>query len=279
MKRLLSKIAVKAIGWYINVLALFSKQAAAAKAFLIFCHPRAGKITPEQAAYLHTARLETLLGPKGKKIQLYHWSGDGPTVLLLHGWESNSYRWFRLIDDLKQKGYNIIAFDAPAHGATEGKIFNVPKYAAYLELVTKRYQPAFHIGHSVGGLTVLFHYFIYKPTHLKKIVILGPPSELSEIMIDYKHILGLSSRVMKALEQLVKREFGFSFTAFSGAAFAKAITIPGLIIHDKYDEITPVSASRAIHKNWPKSHYIETEGLGHSLYQDKVRKHILDFID
>lgn len=279
MKKLLSTIIPKILGWYINIKALFSKSAAATQAFLIFCSPRAGRISDEQALFLDPAKYETVTTTKGKKIQVYRWQGDGPTVLLIHGWESNSYRWYRLIEDLKKKDYNILAFDGPAHGYTDGKIFNVPTYASYLELITQRYKPVYHIGHSVGGLSCLFHYYIYRPEHIKKMVVLGAPSELSEIMKDYQAILGLSSRVMNALEELVKTDFGFSFSAFSGAAFAKALDIPGLIIHDTYDEIAPVTASRAIHVQWPKSTFIETEGFGHSLYQDDVREAILRFID
>lgn len=279
MKKLLAKLIPKIIGWYINVKALFSRRAAARQAFLLFCSPRAGRVSSEQALFLDPAKYETVTTSKGREIQVYRWQGGGPRILLIHGWESNSYRWFRLIEDLQKKDYDIIAFDGPAHGYTDGRIFNVPTYASYLELISKRYSPSYHIGHSVGGLTCLFHYNRYRPEYLSKMVVLGAPSELSEIMKDYQAILGLSSRVMLALEELVKTEFGFSFSAFSGAAFAKAVTIPGLIIHDTYDEIAPVTASRAIHAQWPKSTYIETQGFGHSLYQDDVRKAILGFID
>jgi len=98
-------------------------------------------------------------------------------------------------------------------------------------------------------------------------------------MKDYQRLLGMKNAVMNGLNALIKTRFGFSIDEFSGFNFVKTIPIPGLIIHDKYDQITPVESSRGIHKNWKNSTYIETSGLGHSLYQKKVREHILNFIN
>jgi pimeloyl-ACP methyl ester carboxylesterase len=278
LKKLFQKILPRVIGAQINVLALWNKEAAAKKAFLIFSLPRKGRTLPEQQEYLNTAQQEQISIDDKVTIHTYHWKGNGKTVLLIHGWESNAHRWWKLIDELRKKEYNIIAFDAPGHGNSKGKIFNVPLYTKCLEAITQHYKPEIHIGHSVGGLTNIYHFYKHAPAHIHKMVVLGAPSELHEIMSDYQKILGMTNHVMRALDEYINERFGFSIDAFSGSAFAKAITVPGLIIHDKLDVIAPVTASRAFHKNWEKSSYIETEGFGHSLYQDEVRKAIIDFI-
>ena len=274
---MLKKMLPKLIGQYLNVLALFSSKTAAYKAFMIFCTVRRGRIKEEQKALLTPARDTRILVDKNE-VQTYHWPGSGPKVLLVHGWESNTHRWWKLIQDLQQERYDIYAFDAPGHGASSGKILNVPLYTRALQAVTQHYKPQYQVAHSIGALTTLFHFHKHQPTHIEKMVTLGSASELSEIMTEYQEILGLSRRIMKALEVYTIRSFGFTFTEFSGIAFAKAVTVPGLVIHDRDDTITPVKSSRAIHKSWDKSQYIETEGLGHSLYQNEVRQSILDFL-
>ena len=274
---MLKKLLPKLIGKYINTLSLFSKRRAAEKAFDIFCTVRRGRIKEDQKEFLFPAK-DTQLVVDGNPVQTYHWYGTGAKVLLIHGWESNTHRWWKLIADLQQLDYDIYAFDAPAHGASSGTLLNVPLYTKALEAVTSHYKPDYHIAHSIGGLTAIYHYHTHKPKHVSKMVTLGAASELSEIMVDYQHILGLSNKVMHALEHHLERNYGFTFKQFSGAAFAKSITVPGLIIHDKDDTITPVAASRAIHNNWKNSNYIETTGLGHSLYQDEIRQAILKFL-
>lgn len=273
LKSLLPKI----IGAKLNIKSILSPAAAAQEAFNIFCTPRKGRPTEEQKEYLKAHTLERF-SSGSCEVQSYRWPGSGKKILLIHGWESNTHRWFRLIEDLEKKDYDIYAIDAPAHGYSTGKLLNVPRYAQAIEDTVQKYKPDHIIGHSIGGLATVFHQFKYKPDGLTSAVILGSASELAEIMSDYKKILGLNNRTMSALEKLVKALFGFNFTAFSGATFAKALTLPALIIHDKFDKITPVSASRNIHKNWKGSIYIETEGLGHSLYQEDVRKEILAFL-
>ena len=259
-------------------MSLWSKKAAARKAFLIFCTPRGGRIKEDQKEFLNAAKDEQLKINDTVTVQTYKWEGSGPTVLLIHGWESNAHRWWRLIEVLQSHHYNIVSFDAPAHGNSTGKILNVPLYTESLEIVSQHYQPEFHIGHSVGALTTIFHYYKHQPTYIKKLVSLGAPSELSEIMKDYQKILSMNNMVMRGLDSLIQQRFGFTIKEFSGYSFAQSIDIPGLIIHDVYDKITPVEASRGIHKNWKDSTYIETSGLGHSLYQDEVRNHIIEFI-
>lgn len=278
MKKILIKLLPKIIGSQINAISIWSKRTAARKAFLVFCTPRGGKVKEDQKDFLNSAKDQQLVINESVTVQTYKWQGSGPTVLLIHGWESNAHRWFKLIEELQKENYNIVAFDAPAHGNSTGKILNVPLYTECVQSVSTHYQPTIHIGHSIGGLTTVFHYYKHQPSHIKKLVILGTASEFSLIMKDYQRLLGMKNSVMKALDQLIKERFGFAINEFSGFAFARAIKVPGLIIHDKLDHITPVEASRGIHKNWENSTYIETSGLGHSLYQDEVRNHIIKYI-
>jgi pimeloyl-ACP methyl ester carboxylesterase len=279
LKKIIARLLPKIIGTQINTISIWSKRAAARKAFLVFCTPRGGRIKEDQKEFLESAKDQRIKVNDAVTVQTYRWEGSGPTVLLIHGWESNAHRWFKLVEELQRKNYTVIAFDAPGHGNSTGKLLNVPLYTESVELVSNLYKPEVHIGHSIGGLTNVYHYYKHTPEHIKKLVILGAASDLAVIMKDYQRLLGMKNRVMTALDQLIQQRFGFSIDEFSGYAFAKAIDVPGLIIHDQYDKITPVAASRGIHKNWKNSTYIETTGLGHSLYQDEVRNHILKFIE
>ena len=40
----------------------------------------------------------------------------------------------------KQSGSTIIAIDAPAHGLSSGKEFNIPQYAEFIDVVVQRIQ-------------------------------------------------------------------------------------------------------------------------------------------
>ncbi len=275
----MATIITRSIGFYFNVMCYFFPKKMAKKAFLLFCTPRKGKVLPLQKAFLEDAK-DLILEVDQIQIQTYRWQGTGPTVFLMHGWESNVFRWRNLIPRLQKENYNIIAMDAPAHGNSTGKILNVPLYTTCAQKVIDTYHPNYVIGHSIGGMTLLYNLYHYssKNNTIAKVITLGSPSELSDFMRQYKSILKLSNRMMRLMEAYFTENFGFKFSDFSSSKFAKEIETSGLLIHDELDKIAPIWSSEQVHSNWKNSIFIKTKGLGHSLHQDKVRDQIVDFL-
>ncbi len=277
MKKILSHILAKTYGGYFNLLALIDARLTAQKAFDLFCTIRKGQVLPQQADYLTSAKKE-VLEIADHRIQTYEWSGSKDGILLVHGWESNTFRWRNLIAKLREHDYRIFAFDAPGHGNSTGKMLYVPLYEEILEVVRKRYRPAHIIGHSVGGMTVLYNQYKNPCSDIEKLVTIGSPSEFHEIMAHFQKILGFNDRVMDALDKYILNRFGFRIHEFSTTEYAKSITQSGLLIHDRFDKVAPYHASERVHANWRSSKLISTEGLGHSLHQPEVNEKIIGFL-
>jgi len=278
MKKVLNRYLPLIIGKYINILSFIAPNKATIKAATIFARPRRGRVLDHQYDFLESAKASVLVF-QDYKVQTYHWSGSGKTILLAHGWESNSFRWRKLITKLQKKKYNIIALDAPAHGNSSGTFFNVPLYTECIEKVFQKYTPEIIIGHSLGGMTAIYHQYKYKNSTLKKVISMAAPSELSRIMKDYQSLLKLNAKVLKNLEMYYKGRFGFNFSEFSVANFSRKLSQKGLVIHDEKDTIAPIEESIAIHKNWNDSVFIKTKGFDHSLQDKKVFNYILDFLE
>lgn len=277
MALFLQKIIPKLYGFYFNLLVLFQPKKVAKKAFKVFCTVRKGRVLPNQKQYLDKAKLEkTTIA--NHQIQIYQWLGTKETVLLVHGWESNTWRWHKLIEKLQAADYNIIAFDGPAHGYSTGKMLYVPLYAEVLQGLLTKFKPTILIGHSVGGMTVLYNEHKNPNAHVEKIVTIGSPSEFHEILTHYKQLLGLSNKVMKALEAYIYKRFGFTPVEFSTSKFVVKNSKKGLLFHDKFDKIAPYHASVAVHKHWQGSELVSTEGFGHSMHQDEVNNKIITFL-
>lgn len=277
MKKLITKILPLAYGQYFNLYVLFAPQKTANKAFNLFCTVRKGRVLPQQEAYLDQAKNEIELAA-GHKLQSYHWPGKKDTVLLVHGWESNTFRWRNLINKLKDADFNIIAFDAPSHGHSTGKILYVPLYEEALQHMIKKYDPKYLIGHSVGGMTLMYNEYKNPNPKVEKMVTIGAPSEFHEIMEHYQYLLKFNDRVMKALDNYILKRFGFKIHDFSASKFALSNTKKGLLFHDKLDAIAPYHASEKVNANWKDSTLISTEGLGHSMHQEDVNNQIISFL-
>ncbi len=270
-------LITRAYGVYFNFLAFFSPDAAAHRALRTFSKVRKGRIQPAQEEFLNTSD-SVAEEIAGHRIQSYRWSGPGPKVLLIHGWESNSHRWKNLIGFLKDAGFEVIAFDAPAHGRSSGRHFNVPLYAECVDFFVQKYRPETLIGHSVGGMTALYHAYAYPNDIVQKIVTIGAPSEFREIMSNYQKLLGFNDRVLEAMDRLFHQKFGYHIKEFSAVRFVQNNQKKGLLLHDKQDLLAPYHASERVHEAWQNSILVSTEGLGHSMHQDSVSQRILEFL-
>lgn len=277
MKKILNTYLPKIYGGYFNTLVHFSENKISKTAFNLFCTPRKGKVLPKQKSFLEDAK-DTILETNNIVIQTYKWKGSGPTVLLMHGWESNTFRWRDFIPKLLAEHYNVIAMDAPAHGYSKGKTLTLPLYAECAQKVIETYSPKYIIGHSFGGMTMIYNQYKYPNPNIEKLVSLAAPSELSDFMFQYQSMLGLSAKVMRGMENYFVTRFGFRFAKFSGSLFVKNFTKKGLLIHDELDAIAPIWSSEKVHSNWKGSQFIKTKGLGHSLHQDKVRNQVIEFL-
>ncbi|MDX1362574.1 alpha/beta hydrolase [Arenibacter latericius] len=278
MKKILYHTLALSYGAYFNSLALFSPTSAAKKAFQLFSTPRKGGVLPHQEEFLNNAKDKKVL-INGLNIQTYHWPGDNETVLLMHGWESNAFRWRNLIEKLQEKDFNILAFDAPGHGYSNGTMLNLPIYTNSAKEIIKMHHPKYIIGHSMGGLATIHHQYENPNTSIQKIVSLGAPAELSQLMEHYQNLLKFNDRVLQGLDKYLYEHYSFRINDISTPYYARSISKPGLIIHDKEDTITPFSASEALHKSWENSQLIATTGLGHSLHQDEVNRKIAEFLN
>jgi len=278
MKKFLTKIIPLAYGQYFNFYTLFAPKKAANKAFNLFCTVRKGKVQPQQMDYLIEAKHSVEL-IEGLQIQTYHWKGEKETVLLVHGWESNTFRWRNLIKKLREANFNIIAFDAPAHGYSSGKYLYVPLYDKTVQHMVKKFNPKHLVGHSVGGMTLLYNEYKNSNPEVEKMVIIGAPSEFHEIMEHYQDLLRFNDRVMKVLDNYIHDRFGFRIREFSTSRFAESNTKKGLLFHDRFDAITPYHASVQVNKKWKESQLVTTEGLGHSMHQEDVNNQIISFLE
>lgn len=278
MQQQFKRILPKLIGTTYNATALFHPRLAANWAFHTFCRIRNGSVRPGQVDFLKSAR-SVKRKVENLDIQEYQWYGPGDTVILVHGWESNAARWRQLISMLAEADFNVIAFDAPGHGRSSGKFLNVVLYGECLEALLQIHKPVHLVGHSVGGMTILYNEFKRPNPNVKQIVTTGAPSEFYEIMEEYQDILGLSARMMRAFDRLVIEKFGYTIREFSTTTFAASNKKKGLLIHDKQDRVAPYHGSVNVHKAWKGSRLMSTEGYGHSLHQEDVNRAILDFLN
>jgi pimeloyl-ACP methyl ester carboxylesterase len=288
MQKIQLFIIVKTVGFYLNCLSFINAEKAKNKAYQLFSQPRKGKLKKETLPKtLQSATLETF-EYNNEKFQAYVWQStrgraeqneaNEEVVLLIHGWESNASRWKKFLHHLKPIGKTIIAIDGPAHGLSEGREFNAPKFAEYINIVTQKYQPKIVIGHSVGGAAISFYLNKYKNTSIEKVILLGAPSDFKIIADNFVKLLSLNNRIKYRLENYYFEKFDIDINDFAAHKFAQNFTQKALIAHDIEDKVVLVDEGRKYAKNWKNAIYIETTGFGHSMHDQELYLKIVDFI-
>jgi len=278
MKKLLRLLFAKSIGLYINFLSYVKPEKALQLAYGFFSEPRKGKLSKDNLPKtLQKAETETF-DHNNDSFQTYTWKGNDTVILLVHGWESNSSRWKKLLPYLKESGSTIIAIDGPAHGLSSGKEFSIPKYAEFIDIIVKKFKPHYLIGHSMGGKTCLYYQYKYQSPSIEKIVVLGSPSDFKILLHNYVSLLSLNSKVYKALISHYLILFKIEIDFFSGHLFASKLDLKGLVVHDINDTVVLFEEGKKIANTWKNASFIETSGLGHSLHDDKLYKKVSVFL-
>ena len=84
----------------------------------------------------------------------FKWGNGQRKVLITHGWGSKAADFTEIIIALKKVGdLEIIAFDAPGNGSSEGELSNLLLFTEATKAIILKYgKPDIVIGHSLGAM-------------------------------------------------------------------------------------------------------------------------------
>jgi pimeloyl-ACP methyl ester carboxylesterase len=226
----------------------------------LFCHPMRGKVAPEEQAVLDGGHAFTL-NACGHDLAAWSW-GDGPTVLLHHGWNGRAAHMTGFVRPLLDAGYSVVTYDAPAHGESPGRITAMPEMARVLREVAFRLG-GIHgvVAHSVGGAATLLA--IRNGLKLDRAVLLAPPSDMRGFIDLFGEHIGLPQRSQQGMARRAAAWFGIDWRQMEVAHWAEGDRPPVLVFHDRGDRVVPWGHGERIRAVWGRAELITTEGLGH----------------
>lgn len=286
--KLSQRLAISYIRTKFKVLSSISKKKAATRAFELFCTPqsRNKKKLPkifEQAEKLHF-EMEGII-VRGWRFNHASLPADKPVqnkVLIIHGYESSVINFDRYIKPLIKKGYEVLAFDAPAHGRSGGKKITAPLYKRTILEINRRYGPVqSYIAHSFGGLAVSLALEEMPHTNDYRLVLIAPATETTTAIDSFFNFLQLDAALKPEFEKVIIKAGGVRSEWYSIKRAMKHIRAKVLWFQDEDDEVTPLSDVLKVKaENYPHIKFVITKGLGHRrIYRDNnVSKQITDFL-
>jgi pimeloyl-ACP methyl ester carboxylesterase len=284
--KLKQKLAISYIRAQLNILSLVSSRAAAQKAFDLFCTPKK-KVTGKQGRFPEKGeKLSFKL--EGRTVRGHRWlphqaSTDSlKKVLIAHGFESASRNFDQYVLPLLKKGYEVLAFDAPAHGQSGGKRITLPLYIKTLQAIYEHYGPIdSFMGHSLGGMAITLFLETLPPIRDTRLVLIAPPVEMVEAVDAFFQLLQLSKEVRKEFDEYSYELFDRPFSHYSMSRALHKVQADILWLQDEDDKITPLKdALRVKEDQHPNIHFVITKGLGHRrIYRDPaIIRQVVDFL-
>lgn len=188
--------------------------------------------------------------------------GEGPTVLLAHGWGGNAAQLAPLASAVVATGCSAVLFDGPAHGSSSGRTASLPDFGAAIAAVAERAGARAVIAHSLGATGAAVA--LQGGLRLDAAVLIGAPRNPEAVgLVQFASAYRLGARLERATRNRLERRLGTYLTGFDLPALAGQLSTPLLAVHDHQDAEVPFSDGAAIASAWPGARLMATRGLGH----------------
>jgi pimeloyl-ACP methyl ester carboxylesterase len=243
----------------------------------IFCSPPRHEPRPGEEAFLATGRRLTVRS-QGQDLAVWVW-GQGPVVILAHGWGGRAGRLTALAGGLMQNGFRVVLFDAPAHGKSMGRLASLPQFSRALRDVGDALGPVHGlIGHSLGGAAVSLA--MRDGLAARRAVLIAPPADVFLFTHAFAEHLRLPPRVRRVMRENLESRLQIRWEELHIPTLARRMNSPALIVHDVDDPDVPYGHGEEIARAWPAAELVTTKGLGHrSILRDpEVVRRTIDFL-
>jgi pimeloyl-ACP methyl ester carboxylesterase len=206
---------------YLNFLAWVAPHKAGRIGFYIFCRPQRRAVKPHHEEFFNTSEKFTT-EYENKKVQAYKWGTGEKKLLLLHGWESHTYWWRNVINNLSKEEYTIISIDAPGHGLSEGNYMNIVHYSGLIEQIILQHRKFYALlAHSLGAFSTAYTFYRLPQLPVEKLVLMAAPGESVDYVNYYQKLVGFSERAMKEIRKYFVEKVHHEPEYFSFKEFAK----------------------------------------------------------
>jgi pimeloyl-ACP methyl ester carboxylesterase len=230
---------------------------------LFLTPPKRPRVSPEELECLRRATRLDIPGPGS--IAAWSW-GEGPAVLLVHGWGGRGCQLCAFVAPLVEAGFQVVTFDGPAHGESPGSRTDMIAFSDAIKAVVIRLGGVEAIiGHSFGAACALLA-LDNQERLSNKLALIGCPPDGIWVTEQFGAILGVKAGTLARMRALLEHRYRgmLDWRDLSMVKMAAASTVPVLLVHDRDDRTVPYDEA-AVHflSEGRTIEHLATEGFGH----------------
>lgn len=216
---------------------------------------------------------------RGLPITVYEW-GEGPVVLLVHGWSGRALQLGAIAMALSRNGFKAVAIDLPAHGKTPGTHTNAFEMAAAIDAVMQHFSLVNGIvTHSYGVLPVSM--LLRQGVQINRLVCVSPPDNQEYLFSQFVQAMHYPPTLVKHLRRRIEQVLGEGvWDELAADKNVAGLNLPALIVHDDKDADVAVQCGETLAQAWPGASFCRTNGLGHRriLRDNEIIQRVCRFI-
>jgi pimeloyl-ACP methyl ester carboxylesterase len=270
-------LAMRLVRPGIATLSALAPSLAARLAERLFLTPPRHPVPVWERAALAGAR-RTIVQLDGAPMTTWTW-GHGPSVLLVHGWGGRGAQLAGFVDPLVNRGFAVVAFDAPGHGVSPDSQSSIVAFVDAIRAIDQALGPVQGvIAHSLGAVAAARA--LYEGLSAEAAVFMAPPADLVLHSHTLLEALGFGRTAREAMQARIERRLGVAWTALDLRTYARTMRTPLLVVHDRDDNEVPWQDGAIVARDWRGAEFSTTGGLGHRriLRDAGVIRDVTDFV-
>lgn len=245
-------------------LSRLSPRAGGRAASALFCRvPRHRRPAHEVELLERATPFEVRLGRRALRA----WSWGAPDAerlaLLVHGWAGRGTQLGSFVDPLVARGFRVVAWDAPGHGASPGRSSSLVEIVDALFAVTRtlRRSPDGLVGHSMGAGAA--GVAIAEGLEFGRAAWISPPAGLVHFTRLFTSMIGGHASLHDEVVAAMERRFHVKLDDYE----VENVTVPHgermIVIHDRRDREVGFEHAERVAAALDASDLVATSGLGH----------------
>lgn len=217
-------------------------------------------------------------------IPVHRW-GEGPPVVMMHGWSGSGTQFREFIAPLVGAGHSVICFDAPEHGNNPGRRTHMLRFVASLLAIEAEFGPVDAVvAHSLGAMAATWAWrrdFLPRRT-----VLIAPHLDLPAMFETYRELLGMRPALAARFRELIGARMQALLDGedpWQALTPERLLARPGdegMLVFDREDPEVAAELFEEFVARWSGCAVLETRGLGHTriLRDAAVIGAVVDFL-
>lgn len=278
MKALVNK-EFNTIGYLLNRLFKLSPKHALNLSLLLVSWISKKKLRPEDRVFYEMG-FDFMVDVNGKKVKGTIW-GEGPVLILVHGWMSNAASWRTYVSYFVNCGYQVIALDAPGHGLNARQHFDIAEYFLAIRQLIKQVGNIYAIiGHSIGATAAFFGTLDNPKIFPGKLILINPYHSLHQLANEMANYLKLSDSFVQIFDEKVENILGRSIRELKISTQIRHLNYIDIdLIHADDDPVSAQSESfKLVQSASENVAFHPVTGTGHAKSHPKVVEKVIEIV-